>query len=74
MFLLVFAWAISIAIVHMHVYSRAPTEELEILERLMTNALRMSQGWIPQIVNSPECVRVLRNWYPLILSYPTLFQ
>jgi hypothetical protein len=73
-FLLVFVWFVSVVITHVHMHGLERSEKIRILETNASNAIKMCRGWALVILADAECVRMFRNWFPVILAYAGLFQ
>jgi hypothetical protein len=50
------------------------TEKIRLLEINTLNAVKICRPWAKDILNDRECIRIFKNWFPLIFAYPSLFQ
>jgi hypothetical protein len=73
-FLLVFIWVASIVMLHMNIYQIPQSEDLLMIIGLMKNAIKLCIQWIPIILRDHECVKIIKNWFPFVLSYARMLQ
>jgi hypothetical protein len=71
--LLVLIWCGSICMIHLDLHTLPKTRSLTILESLLQTSIQLCDNWIQTIFSDAECLKIVRNWSPMIICYQDVF-
>jgi hypothetical protein len=72
--LLILIWAALLITTHAALSGNPRSEALQALEDILRNAAKVCRRWIPNIVRDPECLGLVRLFFPAFLHFPRFFE